>query len=55
MQLALLELTHGDRAAGIKLLSDLAAQDPQEIRARSLLLSIREVQAGPGESPRVDR
>jgi tetratricopeptide (TPR) repeat protein len=44
IQLALVELTHGDRAAGIKLLSDLAGQDPQEIRARSLLLSIREVQ-----------
>lgn len=44
IQLALVELTHGDRAAGIKILSDLAAQDPQEIRARSLLLSLREMQ-----------
>ena len=44
MQLALLELMYGDRAFGIKLLSDVAGQDPQEIRARSLLLSIREVQ-----------
>ncbi len=47
IQLALLELTHGDRKTGIQLLSDLAAQDPQEIRVRSLLLSIREVLADP--------
>jgi tetratricopeptide (TPR) repeat protein len=40
IQLALLELTHGDQATGIELLSDLAEQDPQEIRARTLLLSI---------------
>jgi tetratricopeptide (TPR) repeat protein len=45
IQLALLELTHGkDRTAGIKRLSDLAAQDPQEIRVRSLLLNTREIQ-----------
>lgn len=50
IQLALVELTHGDRAAGIKILSDLAGQDPQEIRARSLLLSIREVQADPARA-----
>ena len=43
MRLALLELLHADRAAGISLLSEIAAQDKQEIRARSLLLGIREV------------
>jgi len=44
MSLALLELTHGDRASGISILSELAEQDEREIRARILLLSIREVQ-----------
>ncbi|GAF74749.1 unnamed protein product, partial [marine sediment metagenome] len=44
ISLALLELVHGDRATGISLLSELAAQDEQEVRARSLLLGIREVQ-----------
>jgi tetratricopeptide (TPR) repeat protein len=44
MRLALVELLHGDRATGISLLSELAAQDEQEVRARSLLLGIREVQ-----------
>ncbi|MFX0197134.1 MAG: tetratricopeptide repeat protein [Candidatus Hodarchaeota archaeon] len=43
MRLALLELLYADRATGISLLSELAAQDEQEIRARSLLLGIREV------------
>jgi len=44
MRLALLEILYADRATGIKLLSDLAEQDRQEIRARTLLLGIREVQ-----------
>jgi len=44
MSLALLELTHGDRASGISILSEVAEQDKREIRARTLLLSIREVQ-----------
>jgi len=44
MRLALVELLYSDRATGISLLSELAAQDEQEIRARSLLLGIREVQ-----------
>ena len=44
ISLALLELVHGDRATGIGLLSELAAQDEQEVRARTLLLGIREVQ-----------
>ncbi len=43
MSLALLELTHGDRASGIRLLSEVAEQDKRQIRARTLLLSIREV------------
>ncbi len=43
IRLALLELLYADRATGISLLSELAAQDEQEIRARSLLLGIREV------------
>lgn len=43
INLALLELTHGDRATGINLLNELASQDKQEIQARLLLLGIREV------------
>ncbi len=45
IQLAMLELTHGDRANGVALLKELAAQDKREIYARTLLLGIREVQA----------
>ena len=44
MNLALLELMHGDRNVGIDVLSDMAAQDKQEIRARTLLLATREIQ-----------
>ena len=44
IQLALLELMHGDRASGIKLLTELASQDKREVHVRSLLLGIREVQ-----------
>ncbi len=43
IQLAMLELLYADRAAGIRLLSEIASQDKQEIYARSLLLGIREV------------
>ena len=43
IRLALLELLHGDRKAGLDLLKGLAEKDRQEIRARSLLLSLREV------------
>ncbi len=44
IKLALLEILHGDRATGIDLLSELAAQDKREIQARLLLLGIREIQ-----------
>ncbi|MCH7920501.1 MAG: tetratricopeptide repeat protein [Planctomycetes bacterium] len=44
MRLAVLEIMHGDRSVGIQLLQALAEQDDHEIRARSLLLSIRAVQ-----------
>ncbi|MBN1506441.1 MAG: tetratricopeptide repeat protein [Sedimentisphaerales bacterium] len=44
MALGLLEITHGDRAAGIQVLNELIASRPDEVRARSLLLSTREVQ-----------
>jgi len=44
MNLALLELMHGDRDEGINILSDMAAQDKREIRARTLLLATREIQ-----------
>lgn len=45
VQRALLELVYGERTAGIDLLSELAARDPREIRARTLLLDVREVRA----------
>jgi len=44
IRLALLELMQGDRTAGISILTELAAQDKQEIRARTLLLVTREMQ-----------
>ena len=44
IELALLEITHGDRAAGVALLKEIAGQDQREVYARTLLLSVREVQ-----------
>ena len=44
IRLALLEVVHGDRTVGIDLLMKLAAQDEREVRARTLLLDIPEVQ-----------
>lgn len=41
---ALVELLYLDRPTGIRLLSEQAEQDTQEIRVRCLLLNIREVQ-----------
>ena len=43
MNLALLELMHGDENAGISILSDMAAQDKWEVRARVLLLATRQI------------
>ncbi|MHC4430848.1 MAG: tetratricopeptide repeat protein, partial [Planctomycetota bacterium] len=53
ISLALLELTRGDRTAAIRRLSELAAQDEQEIRARTLLLGIREVREDPATAKRL--
>ncbi len=47
IKLALLELVHGDRVAGIDLLRKLAAEDEREIQARLLLLRVREIQEDP--------
>ena len=44
IRLALLEVMQGNRPIGIRLLSEMAAQDEQEVRARSLLLFLREIQ-----------
>ena len=41
---AILELLHGERSDGIDLLWEVASQDEREIRARTLLLSIPEIQ-----------
>jgi tetratricopeptide (TPR) repeat protein len=46
-KLALLDLTYGDHATGIRLLKNLAAQDADNVEARSLLLETREVQSDP--------
>ena len=43
LRLATMELLHGDRAKGINLLSELAAQNELDIQARLLLLGIREI------------
>jgi len=53
LRLAVLELLHGQRPAGVALLRDLAAGDPHEIRARSMLLNLREVQTDPAWSARL--
>jgi len=54
MNLALLELMHGEndeeRDKGIKILSDMAAQDKNEIRARILLLTTRKIQEDPNRA-----
>jgi tetratricopeptide (TPR) repeat protein len=47
IRLAFLEVVHGDRTAGINLLKEMAAQDPQEIQARLLLLGIRGIREDP--------
>jgi tetratricopeptide (TPR) repeat protein len=47
IQYALVELSYLDRAVGISLLKELAEQDRQEVRARLLLLNIREIQESP--------
>lgn len=43
MRLAILELMHGERTAGIDLLREWAAQDERDIYVRSLLLGVREM------------
>ncbi len=45
LRLGLLELANGERSAGIDLLSELAEQDPCDVRTRALLLDTREIQA----------
>ncbi|MHC4702743.1 MAG: tetratricopeptide repeat protein, partial [Planctomycetota bacterium] len=47
IQLALLELMHGDKDSGIKLLTEIADQDEGEVHARVLLLNIDKVQDDP--------
>lgn len=44
VRLAFMEVIHGDRNRGIELLKELAHEDKQEIRARSLLLALPEIQ-----------
>ncbi len=55
IRLALVELLYGDRATGISLLSEVAAQDEQEVHARSLLLGVREVQEDQAMAKRLVR
>jgi len=53
IRLALLELIHGDRTAGIRILSELAAQDEREIQARLYLLGTREVREDPNAAQKL--
>ena len=53
MRLAMLELIHGDRAAGIRLLTETASQDEREIQARLLLLGLREIQEDPAKTEKL--
>lgn len=54
MNLALLQLTHGEndeeRNKGITILSKMAAQDKNEIQARTLLIATREIQNDPNRA-----
>jgi len=43
IRLALLEVVHGNRSTGIRLLQEQVAQDEQEIQARLLLLGIADI------------
>ena len=52
-RLAMLELIYADRAAGIRLLTEIASQDEQEIRARLLLLGIREIREDPAKAEKL--
>ncbi len=51
--LAVLMVTHGDRPAGIKILSDLAERDKKELRARALLLNTREILQDPAKAQKL--
>ena len=53
MRLAILELLYADQAAGIRLLSEMASQDEQEIRARLLLLDIPEIRKDPAKTEKL--
>ena len=53
MRLAMLELLHADRAAGIRLLTEIASQDQQEIQARLLLLGTREIREDPSATEKL--
>jgi tetratricopeptide (TPR) repeat protein len=53
IRLALVDLMYGDSDAGLRLLSDVAAQDSAETYARSLLLSTRKVREDPNTAVRL--
>lgn len=50
MKLAVLDILDGNHQAGIQILRSLAAQDLRNIRVRTLLLSVSEVQQNPAET-----
>jgi len=50
IRLGLVELVYGSRAEGIKVLQTLAANDPNEVKARSLLLDQPEVRRDAAET-----
>lgn len=53
IRLAVVDLTYGNRAAGLERLRALAARDPQEAQARLLLLETREIQADPAAAQKL--
>lgn len=50
IQLAVHELTDGDRQTGINLLQKIAERDKRDVRVRTLLLGVKEVQSRPAQA-----
>jgi len=49
----MLELIYADRAAGIRLLTEIASRDEREIQARMLLLGTREIREDPARTEKL--
>lgn len=53
IQLALVDLVHGDPNDGISLLKTLAESDPRQIEARELLLAVRRIREDPATAQKL--